>query len=100
MKQFVVLELDKPRRLRFGINQLVLIEELTGKKLTNAGAFAEFGIKEIRDLVYCGLCHEDNALTPAIVGDLIDEYADIQSCFEKVGEAISMAFPQADTEKK
>ncbi len=97
MKQYITLELDRPRRLRFGTNALCMVEDMTGKKLTNGNAFSEFGLKDIRTLVYCGLYHDDKTLTTEQVGDLIDDFeGGLHGCFEKVGEAIQLAFPQAD----
>ena len=43
-------------------------------------------------IVYGGLYHEDNTLTPEKVGDLIDEYSDLNEIAEKIGEALTAAF--------
>lgn len=73
MKNGVTINLDKPRTLRYGINALVKVEDLTGKSIT-ALDLSHVGIKDLLIIVYAGLCHEDKTLTLEKVGDLIDEY--------------------------
>ena len=72
MKKSVTIELDKARNLRYGINALVTVEELTGKPLTRLD-LESVSIKDLRAILYAGLCHEDKTLTPEKVGELIDE---------------------------
>ncbi len=90
-KPFVLLELDRPRKLRFGMNSLIMIEELTGKSLVNMDMTA-IGFKDIRAIIYAGLYADDKTLTPDQVGDLIDEYSDIQTVSAKLEEAFTASF--------
>ena len=62
MKQGVTIILDKPRTLRYGINALAKIEEITGKALMQLD-LSNVGIKELLGIVYAGLYHEDKTLT-------------------------------------
>ena len=73
MKKGITFELDKPRTLRFGINALAKIEDLTGKPLTTL-KLDSVGIKDLLIITYAGLAHEDQDLTVEKVGDLIDEF--------------------------
>ena len=57
MKQGITIVLDRPRTLRYGMNALVKIEELTGKNLTNLD-LDHISIKDLRTIVYAGLFHE------------------------------------------
>ncbi|MDO9536635.1 MAG: hypothetical protein Q7J85_15210 [Bacillota bacterium] len=91
MKQGVTLELDRPRTLRYGMNALVKIEELTGKAISKLD-LENIAIKDLRAIVYAGLFHEDKALTPEKVADLIDEYSELSLVAEKLGEAMTLAF--------
>lgn len=91
MRRCITIELDKPRTLRYGINALAKIEDITGKSLM-ALDLNNVGIKEMLAIVYAGLYHEDKSLTPEIVGDLIDEYSNITTVAEKIGLAMSEAF--------
>nr|DAR74651.1 MAG TPA: tail tube protein [Bacteriophage sp.] len=91
MKKGVTIELDKPRTLRYGMNALAKIEDITGKTIM-ALDLNSLGIKDLLVIVYAGLCHEDKSLTIEQVGDLLDEYADLTMIAEKVGEALTEAF--------
>jgi len=91
MKKGVLIELDKPRILRYGINALAIVEELLGKPLT-ALDFNNVSVKDMRAILYAGLYHEDSSLTPEKAADLIDEYSDIETAAQKIGEAMTLAF--------
>ena len=91
MKKGVTINLDKPRTLRFGINALAKIEDVTGKPLTKLD-LNSIGIKDLLGIVYAGLYHEDKDLTVEKVGDLIDEYSDLTEVAQKISEALSLAF--------
>ena len=98
MKKGVAINLDRPRTLRYGLNALVKIEDLTGKSLL-AFDLNNVGVKDLLVIIYCGLCHEDKNLTPKQVGDLIDEYSSISEIAEKLGEALTVAFGADAIEK-
>ena len=91
MKKGVAIELDKIRMLRYGINALVAIEDLTGKAIT-ALDLANVKMKDLRTIIYAGLSHEDKELTPEKVGEIIDNFGSIEEIAEKVGEAMTLAF--------
>lgn len=91
VKHGVTIELDKPRTLRYGMNALIKIEELTGKNLTKLD-LDSISVKDLRTIVYAGLFHEDKDLTPEKCADLIDEYSDITTVAGKLGEAMTLAF--------
>lgn len=91
-KPYVTLELDKPRRLRYGMNALITIEDLLGRSFTDLQGNKSFGLKDFRTIIYAGLIHEDKDLTPDIVGDLIDEYSTFEIVSKKMEEAFSAAF--------
>lgn len=76
MKKGVTINLDKPRTLRYGMNALAKIEDITGKSIL-ALDLNRVGIKDLLAIVYGGLYHEDNTLTPEKVGDLIGVMRDI-----------------------
>ena len=95
MKKGISINLDKPRTLRYGINALAKIEDITGKPIT-ALDLNRVGIKDLLVIVYAGLYHEDKDLTVEQVGNIIDEYSDINNVAEKVGEAFTLAFGKAE----
>lgn len=91
MKKGITINLDKPRTLRYGMNALVKIEDITGKSIL-ALDLNKVCIKDLLAIIYAGLYHEDKTLTPEKVGDLIDEYSNLTEVAEKIGEALTSAF--------
>lgn len=90
-KKTVTIELDKARNLRYGMNALVKVEELTGKSITKLD-LENLSMKDLRTIMFAGLYHEDKDLTPEKVGELIDEYSDIGTIATKLAEAFTIAF--------
>ena len=97
MKKGVTIQLDKPRTLRYGINALAKIEDIIGRPIMGLD-LEKLGIKELLAIVYAGLYHEDKNLTVSKVGDLIDDYSDLNEIAEKLGEALTEAFGKPNTE--
>jgi len=95
MKKSVTIELDKARNLRYGMNALVKVEEMTGKSITSLD-LESLSMKDLRTIVYAGIYHEDKELTPEIVGELIDDYSTIGEVAEKLGEAFTIAFGESN----
>ncbi len=50
---------DKQRRLRFDTNAFCMLEEITGKTVTERGN-DKSGIPEVRAMLYCGLYWDDD----------------------------------------
>ena len=98
MKKGITIQLDRPRTLRYGINALAKIEDITGKPIL-ALDLNNVGIKDLLAIVYGGLYHEDKTLTIEKVGELIDEYSDLTEIAEKLGEALTEAFGKAKGEQ-
>ena len=72
MKKGITYNLDKPRTLRYGMNALAKIEDITGKSLMSLD-LNSVGVKDLLAIVYAGLYHEDKDLTIESVGDLKSE---------------------------
>ena len=98
MKEGVTINLDRPRTLRYGMNALSKIEDLTGKSLVNLD-LKNVGIKDLLIIVYSGLYHEDKELDIEKVGNLIDEYSSLPEIAESVGKALSLAFGKKEETK-
>ena len=98
MKNGITINLDRPRTIRYGVNALAKIEDLTGKSLA-ALDLKNVRIKDLLAIIYAGLCHEDSTLTLDQVGDLIDEYTTLPEISEKIGEAMTLAFGKAESNK-
>ena len=65
------LDLDKPRKLRYGFKAIRLIKEKYGDKkgLLN---FMEAGLDEVPFFAWAGLVWEDESLTPESTEEIID----------------------------
>jgi len=90
MKPYVIVELDRPRTLRYGFNELCKLEDVLGRKITELNS-VQWGAKEIRALLWIGLSREDSSLTPERVGELIDMAGDITKLVEKIAEALQLS---------
>lgn len=89
------IDLDRKRTLRFDFNAIVALEEQTGRSLLKGDLFDLGSAKDVRALLYAGLCGDDPSLTPEATGRLID-LRNMQRISETIGEAIRMALPQPD----
>ena len=69
MKDYI-LELDKPRELRFGFKAMRLIRNKFGER--SLDQLMNIQIDEIPYLAWAGLTHEDKALTVEQLEDLLD----------------------------
>lgn len=92
MIPFVVIELDRPRKLRFGMGATVEFEQLTGIKLQELDLSAISG-ELCAKLLWVMLRQEDPELTFKGACDLVDEYAkDMLTVIESVAKAIGLAY--------
>lgn len=89
MSDVVFLNLDRPRELRFGHKAFKALKSQTGmtlldiEKKLNAG---DLDPELIEKMVYVGLRHEDETLTPEKVEDLLDRvpaYIDVVTAVAK-----------------
>jgi len=92
--KITVINMDKERHMRFGMNALIELEDELGKPITEI----EDGLsmQDMRTIFYVGLKWEDKKLSYADVGDLMDEAIDnneggLQYLAEKLGESIQKA---------
>lgn len=99
MKKGVTIILDRPRTLRYGLNALAKVEDITGKNIMGLD-LNNVSIKDLLAIIYAGLYHEDKELTVEKVGDLIDEYSNITEVAEKLGEAFTEAFGKGNGKTK
>lgn len=98
MNKAVSIQLDKVRNLRYGINALCTIEDLLGKSISSLD-LQNLSMKDLRLVIFAGLLHEDNTLTPEKVGALIDDYSNIGEISQKLGEAFTLAFGEQKNRK-
>src|SRR5690554_5598646 len=91
----VIIDLDRPRELRYGHKALKTLIALTGKDLEQLEA-GNFDLEEIEKILYCGLLSDarDNGETLALeqMEDLLEQATSFKHIMDKMTEAFSKAF--------
>jgi hypothetical protein len=91
----VTITLDRERTLRYDLNAMCTVEELTGESLTDL--MRKPTIKNIRAVIWAGLIHEDPAITQTDVGGWI-ELAELQHIIQQIHKALGKDVVPADAE--
>ena len=91
--QKVQLMLDKPRNLVYDLNAFAELEEQFGTIEKAMEALEGGKIKAVISILWAGLVHEDETLTPKQVGSIIG-LTDLQEVADALGKAISSAMPE------
>jgi hypothetical protein len=89
----VTIALDKERRLRYDLNAMCMVEELTGESLMDL--MRKPTIKNMRTVIWAGLIHEDPAITQEAVGNLID-LGELKDVIRLIHKALGLDIPAAD----
>ncbi len=88
---FLMINLDKPRKLRFGMGAMVEFEQLTGIKLASLNE--EMSMETCAKIIWVMLRQEDKDLTLEDTCKLIDDYAEnIEDITTAATDAITIAF--------
>lgn len=93
------IQLDKSRNFKYGMRALDRVEKKLKTKLTKLD-MNDLSMEETATLIWAGLVHEDNKLTPENVMDLIDDYSTVAEVTEVMNEAVNAAFGVSDEEEK
>jgi hypothetical protein len=95
-RPYVVVELDKPRKIRFGYREIYDFEQLTGIKVQELNAKMSFTVK--MQLLWIMLRREQPELTFEQTLDLCEEHTDDpEYIIEKVNEALNPNSKNAKT---
>jgi hypothetical protein len=94
----VPIVLDKPRTLKFDLNAFIELEDLYGsiEAALEAMQSGKNQIKAIRAVLWAGLLHEEETLTPKQVGTMID-LDKLEEVTHALMEAIEGAMPPKDS---
>lgn len=101
-QEMVMIELDRPRELRFGHKALKTLLALTGKDIDSL-QMDTVDPEEMEKYIYCGLLsdareHKED-LKPEHMEDLLDQAPSYAHVIERLGQALNLAFgAQADGE--
>ncbi|MFD1953738.1 hypothetical protein ACFSL6_17680 [Paenibacillus thailandensis] len=91
----VILELDRPREVRYGHKALKQLMALTGKSLENIEA-NDINLEEIEKYLYCGLLSDAKShgetLQLSQMEDLLDKAPRFMDIIESMQKALANAF--------
>jgi 3-oxoacyl-(acyl-carrier-protein) synthase len=97
------IKLDKERNLRYGMKAISLIEKKFKKpvmKIEGMQNPESFTMEDYATIIWAGLVHEDDKLTPNKVMELIDEYSSMYDVTKQMWEAFNEAFKDEETDGK
>jgi hypothetical protein len=95
---FVVLELDKPRKMFFTFGVRKKFQEITGQVFEEIDE-ESMGFNELSVLLYLMLAVEDKELTQEQVDDLL-HYPKLNDYVAKIEELMQISNPEASTSPK
>jgi hypothetical protein len=96
----VLIELDRPREVRFGHKALKKLMALTGKSLNNITE-EEFSLEELERVMFCGLLSDAKEHGETLELEQMEDLLDHAKSFNEVMEAMEKALENAfqSTEK-
>lgn len=94
----IPITLDKPRTLLYDFNAFIELEEIYGDVSTALEGLEKLKIKVVRDMIWAGLLHEDENLTPKQVGKMLHP-SNIEEVAYKIAEAIGVSLPEPEEGK-
>ncbi|RJE88626.1 hypothetical protein D3P07_11575 [Paenibacillus sp. 1011MAR3C5] len=91
----VMIELDRPRELRYGHKAIKRLLAMTGKDIENLST-EDLDLEDLEKYLYCGLLSDarDNneTLTLEQMEDLLDQAPSFAELIEKMNHALESAF--------
>lgn len=93
------VQLDKTRNFKYGMKAISLVEKKFKKPMSKID-MDDLTMEEMATLLWAGLVHEERALTPDTVMDLVDDYSNVVTVAKIMGEAITDAFGAGEEEAK
>jgi len=90
MRTYTFSVKDKSYTLKYNFNAIVDIEDTLKKPITQLVQSDQFGLREIRAILWGGLKWENNGLTLQQTGFLIDDYTQEQPLSDLLENAIKL----------
>lgn len=87
----IIYKLDKERTLKLGFKAIARLESSLGSNVAKWN-FQEFSLEQVASVLTEAMRAEDPTVTADSVMDLIDEYSDTKTAFEKFNDCIGAAF--------
>lgn len=98
----VILNLDRPRVIKFGHKALKRLTALTGKKITSMTE-DDFDLEELEKILYCGLLSDAKENNEIIkledMEDLLDMAESFGSIINAMNTALEIAFQETEKVK-
>ncbi|MDQ7790138.1 MAG: hypothetical protein RDU41_08810 [Clostridia bacterium] len=88
----IKVQLDKERSLHYDLNAFIALEEYYGDVDSALAAFETGSMKALRSVLWAGLIHEDDSLTPKDVGVLV-MVSDVERITAAMMEALERGMP-------
>lgn len=98
MKASVLINLDKPRTLRFNMTALSLIEDTYNKPISDIfknDLAKEFTIRKLATFLWAGLRHEDKELTAEKIIEFFDDAENPAEKMKEASEVLGKAMTEA-----
>lgn len=89
------VQLDRERHIKFDLNAFAELEDIYGSLNAVFAALQSGSMKAARTLLWAGLLHEDEALTPPQVGSMVN-LDNLESVVDILSDAMTTALPEAD----
>ena len=91
----IKIKLDRERNLIFDLNAFEELENIYGDLDTAFKSFQDDKkkIKNVKNFLFAGLVHEDETLTPTIVGAMIG-YNNLTQITDQIWQAITQVLPE------
>lgn len=88
------IKLDKIRNLKYGMRAIDLIEKKFKKPIMKIEGMTDgaLSMDQYATLIWAGLYHEDENLTPEKVMNLIDEHSSIREVSKEMWKALNEMF--------
>jgi hypothetical protein len=99
LQEAVNIELGgKTRQLRYDFNALVALEDELKISVMDLGALLSGAVKlkDLRAILWAGLIHADQSLTPVDVGKMINGVSEMAALGAAVKQAMEAAFPPVE----
>lgn len=99
----ITLADGRPRRLRYDWNALEALEETAGitiDSLKDIMSDPRQRLRNIRHIMWAGLLHEDETLTPKAVGAIMTPLSEMAEWVERITTAFRLAFGDAAGDQK
>lgn len=88
---YTILELDRPRKLRFGFKAIHLIEQKFGKTFYKID-FNDLNSEQLATVLWGAMYQDDNDLTIEKTIELLDEYANHPTATKAMNDGFNLSF--------